>query len=70
MIKISVVTAVYNCRNSIGQAIDSVLTQTYPAVESILIDGGSTDGTLAILETFQPRLGILISEQDRGSTMR
>ena len=66
MIKISVVTAVYNCPKTVGQAIDSVLSQTYPAVESIVIDGASTDGTLAVLEPYRERLGVLISEPDKG----
>ena len=66
MIKISVVTAVYNCQLTVGQAIDSVLSQSYPAVESIVIDGASTDGTIAVLESYRPRLGVLISEYDQG----
>lgn len=66
MIKISVVTAVFNNKQTIGQAIDSVLSQSYPVVESIVIDGASTDGTLAVLETYRPRLSVLISERDQG----
>lgn len=66
MIKISVITAVYNCHKTIGQAIESVLSQSYPAVESVVIDGASTDGTLATLESYRPRLGRLISEKDSG----
>lgn len=66
MINISVVTAVYNRQKTVGQAIDSVLSQSYPAVESIVIDGASTDGTLAVLEAYRPRLGVFISERDQG----
>lgn len=66
MIKISVVTAVYNRQQTVGQALDSVLSQTYPAVESIVIDGASTDGTLAVLEPYRQRLAVLISERDQG----
>jgi glycosyltransferase involved in cell wall biosynthesis len=66
MIKISVVTAVYNCPKTVGQAIDSVLSQSHPAVESVVIDGASTDNTLAILEPYRQRLGKLISEPDKG----
>lgn len=66
MIKISVVTAVHNSHKTVGQALDSVLTQSYPAVESIVIDGASTDGTLAVLEAYRSRLGVLISERDQG----
>lgn len=64
--KISVITAVYNRHQTVGQALDSVLSQSYPAVESIVIDGASTDGTLAVLEPYRPRLGVLISERDQG----
>lgn len=60
------VTAVYNRYQTVGQAIDSVLSQSYPTVESIVIDGVSTDGTLAVLESYRPRLDIFISERDQG----
>ena len=60
------ITAVYNRHQTVGQALDSVLSQSYPAVESIVIDGASTDGTLAVLESYRPRLGVLISERDQG----
>jgi len=66
MIKISVVTAVYNRKQTIGQALDSVLSQSYPVVESVVIDGASTDGTLDVLETYRSRVGVLISERDQG----
>jgi glycosyltransferase involved in cell wall biosynthesis len=66
MIKISVITAVYNCESTVGQAIESVLAQSYPAVESVVIDGGSTDGTLAVLKHYHQRLSVLISERDQG----
>lgn len=66
MIKISVVTAVYNSRSTVSQALDSVLSQTYPMVESIVIDGASTDGTFEALESYRSRLGLLLSEKDNG----
>jgi glycosyltransferase len=66
MINISVVTAVYNRRQTIGQALDSVLSQSHSAIESIVIDGASTDGTLAILESYRSSLGVLSSERDHG----
>lgn len=66
MKKISVVTAVYNRHKTVGQALDSVFSQSYPMVESIVIDGASTDGTLAVLEPYRSRLGVLISEHDQG----
>ena len=66
MIKISVVTAVYNRQQTVGQAIESVFSQTYPLVDSVVIDGASTDGTLAVLELYRQRLAVLISERDQG----
>ena len=66
MISISVVTAVYNRRQTIGQALDSVLSQSHSAIESIVIDGASTDGTLAILELYRSSLSVLSSERDHG----
>lgn len=66
MIKISVVTAVFNGEKTIAQAIESVLGQNYPAVESVVIDGASLDATLSILEPYRPRIGKLISEPDEG----
>jgi len=66
MIKVSVVTAVFNGEKTIAQAIDSVLSQNYLAVESVVVDGASLDATLSILEPYRPRLGTLISEPDEG----
>ncbi|MFA6062041.1 MAG: glycosyltransferase family 2 protein [Gallionella sp.] len=63
---ISVIVAVYNGVHTLQQCIDSVLGQTYSAVELIIMDGGSTDGTVAILEKNAGRLGYWESKQDRG----
>lgn len=64
--KISVITAVYNNRDTIAQALDSALAQDHVDVELIVIDGGSTDGTLEILQGYADRLAVLVSEPDRG----
>ena len=64
--KISVITAVYNCEKTIGDTINSILAQSYPNVESVVIDGLSTDGTLGVLELYRSRLGAFISERDNG----
>ena len=66
MIKISVITAVYNNRETIAAALDSVLGQAGVNVELVVIDGGSTDGTLEVLRAYADRLDVLVSEPDRG----
>jgi glycosyltransferase len=64
--KISIVTAVYNRAATIGQALDSVASQTYPNIEHIVIDGASTDSTLdEIGKRAYPQIR-LISEPDKG----
>ena len=64
--KISVVTAVFNNHEMIGAALDSVLSQSHPHVEVIVIDGMSTDGTRAVLEGYSNRLNVYVSEPDGG----
>lgn len=64
--KISVITAVYNNRTTIAAALDSVLAQSHDDVELVVIDGGSTDGTLEVLGGYSDRVGVLVSEPDRG----
>lgn len=64
--KISVVTAVFNNRETIADALDSVLAQRDADVEIIVIDGGSTDGTLDILNRYSGRISHLVSEPDSG----
>ena len=64
--KISVITAVRNNRDTIAGALDSVLGQTHPDVELIVIDGASTDGTRELLAGYADRLAVLVSEADNG----
>jgi len=64
--KISVITAVYNKRDTIAAALDSVLAQSHGDVELVVIDGGSTDGTLEVLRGYGDRIAVLVSEPDRG----
>lgn len=64
--KISVITAVFNGASSIKDALDSVFTQTYTNVESVVVDGASTDGTVEILDRYTDRIAILVSEPDEG----
>lgn len=64
--KISVITAVRNNRDTIAAALDSILAQTHPDVELVVIDGASTDGTLEILKGYASRLQVFVSEPDKG----
>jgi glycosyltransferase involved in cell wall biosynthesis len=64
--KVSVITVVYNNVETIGSAIDAVLNQTYPDIEYIIVDGGSTDGTLKKIESYGKKIDLLISEPDQG----
>lgn len=65
-LKISVITAVCNNRDTIAEALDSVLAQSHADVELIVIDGGSTDGTLEVLRSYGDRISMLVSEPDQG----
>ena len=67
--KVSIVTTAYNSEKTIKRTIESVLNQTYPDIEYWIIDGSSSDGTLDIIRSFEPRFnGRLhwISEKDEG----
>jgi glycosyltransferase involved in cell wall biosynthesis len=66
MKKISIVTAVYNNRETVRQAIESVISQDYPLIEYIIVDGASTDGTIEIIRSYEDRISKFISEPDCG----
>lgn len=66
LLKISIITAVFNREATIGQAIGSVRTQTWPNVEHIVIDGGSRDGTLAAIKRVGHKGMRVVSEPDHG----
>lgn len=63
---ISIITVVYNGEKHLEQTIKSVLSQTYENIEYIIIDGGSTDGTLNIVKKYEDRIDYWISEPDDG----
>ena len=64
--KVSVITATYNCVEYIEHCLESVASQSYSNVEHVVIDGASTDGTLEVLVKLQEQLSILVSEPDAG----
>lgn len=64
--KITVVTVCFNAVNEIEETMMSVLNQTYDDIEYIVIDGGSTDGTVDIIKRYADRLAYWVSEPDKG----
>ena len=64
--KISIITVVFNGADVLEDTIQSILSQTYQNIEYIVIDGGSTDGTVEIIKKHQDKIHYWISEPDGG----
>lgn len=64
--KVSVVTVCFNSAKTIEQTIQSILGQNYGNLEYIVIDGGSTDGTVDIIKKYEKDIGYWVSEPDHG----
>ena len=69
---VSIVTVTYNSEKTLGATMESVLDQTCTEIEYLIVDGASTDGTVAVAESYRERMerkGIrlrIVSEKDRG----
>ena len=63
---ITIITVAYNAVKDIEDTILSVINQTYPNIEYIIIDGGSTDGTLDVIKKYQDKITYWVSEPDKG----
>ncbi|RIV21224.1 glycosyltransferase [Fibrisoma montanum] len=64
--KVSIITVVFNGAEHIRDCIESVLGQTYPDIEYIIVDGQSTDGTVDIVRSYGSRVARFVSESDKG----
>jgi glycosyltransferase involved in cell wall biosynthesis len=67
VLKVSIITAVYNGEDSIAATLKSVACQDYPAIEHIIVDGASSDQTLSAIRANDQRVARLISEPDDGT---
>jgi glycosyltransferase involved in cell wall biosynthesis len=65
-IKISLITVTHNAERTISRCIESFIAQKYKNIECIIIDGGSTDGTIQIIDRYKDHINIFISEPDDG----
>jgi glycosyltransferase involved in cell wall biosynthesis len=65
-LKISIITVCYNAGGTIERCIESVLAQNHKNIEYIIIDGGSTDGTLQIIDQYKQYIDFFVSEPDNG----
>lgn len=64
--KVSIITVAYNAAETIEETLQSVASQTHSELEYIVIDGGSTDGTLDLIGRYSDTVDVLVSEPDAG----
>jgi glycosyltransferase involved in cell wall biosynthesis len=66
MCRISIITVSYNSAKTIKDTIDSVLSQDFPEIEFIIVDGHSNDGTQEIVKSYGDKISKFVSEKDKG----
>ncbi|WP_346856197.1 glycosyltransferase family 2 protein [uncultured Draconibacterium sp.] len=64
--KLSIITIAYNCTKDLDKTIRSVVEQTFKDIEYIIVDGGSTDGSLDVIKKYEKDLSKWVSEPDKG----
>jgi len=64
--EVSIITVCLNCRDLVEKTIQSVISQSYPNIQYIIIDGGSVDGTLDIIKKYKAHIDVIVSEKDDG----
>lgn len=64
--KISIITIVFNDAKGLEKTIQNVINQTYDNIEYIIIDGGSTDGTIEVIKRYEDKISRWVSEPDKG----
>jgi len=64
--KVSVITSCFNSAQTIRATLDSIRAQDYPSIELVIVDGGSKDETMSIVEEYDDIVTIAISESDQG----
>ena len=65
-LKVTIITVVFNGEDTIRDCIESVIGQSYPAIEYVIIDGKSTDKTPEIIANFGTKIDVFLSEKDNG----
>lgn len=64
--KISVITVCFNSETTIRDTLESVIAQRYPNIEYLVVDGGSSDSTVSIIEEYRNSIDYFVSEKDGG----